>query len=49
MKEIVAEKSFGVLKIITKSDEGENQSKEFSKETKAATFIRDALPRFSTL
>jgi hypothetical protein len=44
IKEIISEKTFGSLKIKSKSDEGETQSKEFSRETKAATYIRDTLP-----
>ncbi len=44
IKEIVAEKSFGSLKTKTKSDVIEIQSKEFSRETKSAAYIRDALP-----
>ncbi|MEC4816192.1 MAG: HNH endonuclease signature motif containing protein [Scytonema sp. PMC 1069.18] len=44
IKEIASEKNFGALKIKPKTDTSEIQSKEFSRETKAATFIRDALP-----
>lgn len=44
MKEIVKEKGFGSLKIKTKSDISETQSKIFTRETKSAAFIRDALP-----
>ncbi|KAF3889104.1 MULTISPECIES: HNH endonuclease [Nostocales] len=46
MKEIVAEKSFGSLKTKTKNDVSETQSKEFSRETKSAAYIRDVLPGF---
>jgi hypothetical protein len=44
IKEIITEKSFGTLKRKTKGDNGENQSKEFSRETKAAAYIREAIP-----
>jgi hypothetical protein len=43
MKEIISGKKFGALKIQKKTDTGEIQSKEFSRETKASAFIRDAL------
>jgi hypothetical protein len=44
IKEIIAEKGFGSLKTKTKSNTSETETKEFSRETKAAAFIRDALP-----
>ncbi|MFN6572589.1 HNH endonuclease family protein [Dendronalium sp. ChiSLP03b] len=44
IKDIIAEKDFGSLKAKTKSNTNDIQSKEFSRETKAAAFIRDALP-----
>jgi len=44
MKEIVAEKTFGSLRIKTKDNGSETESKEFSRETKSAAYIRDALP-----
>lgn len=44
MKEIVAEKTFGSLKRKTKGNTSETESKEFSRETKSAAYIRDALP-----
>ncbi len=44
IKEIVAEKYFGSLKSKTKDNTSEIQSKEFSRETKAAAYIREALP-----
>jgi hypothetical protein len=44
MKEIVAEKTFGSLKRKTKENTSETASKEFSRETKSAAYIRDALP-----
>ncbi|WP_223280131.1 HNH endonuclease [Nostoc sp. PA-18-2419] len=44
IKEIIIEKGFGSLKAKTKSNASETLSKEFSRETKAAAFIRDALP-----
>ena len=44
MKEIVAEKTFGSLKRKTKGNTSETASKEFSRETKSAAFIRDTLP-----
>jgi Protein of unknown function DUF262/HNH endonuclease len=43
MKEIVADKAFGSLKIKAKSDTSETQSKDFSRETKSAAYIREAL------
>lgn len=43
MKEIVAEKKFGNLKRKTKSNGNETESKDFSRETKSAAYIRDAL------
>jgi ribosomal protein L32 len=45
MKEIVAEKNFGSLKMKPRVNTSETQSKTFSRETKAAAFIRDALPK----
>ncbi|MDB9511161.1 DUF262 domain-containing protein [Kamptonema animale CS-326] len=44
MKEIVDEKLFGTLKRKTKGNTSETESKEFSRETKSAAYIRDALP-----
>jgi hypothetical protein len=44
IKEIVAEKTFGSLKIKTQGNTSETESKEFSRETKSAAYIRDALP-----
>lgn len=44
MKEIVADKKFGSLKRKTKENTSETASKEFSRETKSAAYIRDALP-----
>lgn len=44
IKEIVAEKTFGSLKRKTKGNTSETESKEFSRETKSAAYIRDALP-----
>ncbi len=44
IKEIIIEKGFGSLKTKSKSNTSDTQSKEFSRETKAAAFIRDALP-----
>jgi hypothetical protein len=44
MKEIVAEKAFGSLKITTKGNTSETESKVFSRETKSAAYIREALP-----
>ncbi|MBD6616354.1 DUF262 domain-containing protein [Komarekiella sp. 'clone 1'] len=44
IKDIIAEKYFGSLKARTKGNTNETESKEFSRETKAAAFIRDALP-----
>ncbi len=44
IKEIIAEKAFGTLKTKAKSDADEIQSKDFSRETKAAAYIREALP-----
>jgi hypothetical protein len=38
------DKRFATLKISKKADTGEIQSKEFSRETKASAFIRDAIP-----
>lgn len=38
------DKRFATLKIPKKADTGEIQSKEFSRETKASAFIREALP-----
>ena len=38
------DKRFATLKIPKKTDTGEIQSKEFSRETKASAFIREALP-----
>src|SRR4028118_2047798 len=38
------DKRFATLKISKRTDTGEIQSKEFSRETKASAFIRDALP-----
>ncbi|RUT10173.1 hypothetical protein DSM106972_006680 [Dulcicalothrix desertica PCC 7102] len=43
MKEIVAEKTFGILKIKTKGDGSETQGQTFSRETKSAAYIREAL------
>jgi Protein of unknown function DUF262/HNH endonuclease len=43
IKEIIAEKKFGSLKMKGKNSESDIQSKDFSRETKAAAFIRDAL------
>ncbi len=43
MKEIVAEKTFGTLKIKGEGDVSETQSKEFSRETKSAAYIREGL------
>jgi Protein of unknown function DUF262/HNH endonuclease len=43
IKEIVAERNFGALKIKAKGDGSETQSKEFSRETKSAAYIREAL------
>ncbi|NEU80231.1 HNH endonuclease [Nostoc sp. UIC10630] len=45
IKEIVAEKYFGSLKMKTRANTSEIQGKNFSRETKAAAFIRDALPK----
>ncbi|MEH2246678.1 MAG: HNH endonuclease signature motif containing protein [Nostoc sp.] len=45
IKEIVAEKTFGSLKMKARVNTSETQSKTFSRETKAAAFIRDALPK----
>ncbi|QLE42460.1 DUF262 domain-containing protein [Nostoc sp. C052] len=45
MKEIIAEKTFGSLKMKSRVNTSETQSKTFSRETKAAAFIRDALPK----
>jgi hypothetical protein len=44
IKEINFDKKFGNLKSQKKTDKGETQSKEFSRETKAYTYIRKALP-----
>ncbi|WP_414566756.1 MULTISPECIES: HNH endonuclease family protein [unclassified Anabaena] len=44
IKEIIAEKVFGALKPKAKSYASASQTKEFSRETKSAAFIRDALP-----
>ncbi|WP_449416394.1 GmrSD restriction endonuclease domain-containing protein [Phormidium nigroviride] len=44
MKEIVAGKKFGSLKRKTKGNTSETESKEFSRETKSAAYIREALP-----
>jgi len=44
IREIVAEKCFGSLKSKAKANTSDIQTKEFSRETKAAAFIRDALP-----
>jgi hypothetical protein len=44
IKEIIAEKAFGTLKTKAKSYADEIQSKVFSRETKAAAYIREALP-----
>ncbi len=46
IKEIIAEKEkgFGTLKTKTRSNTSDTVGKEFSRETKAAAFIRDALP-----
>ena len=44
MKGIVSEKSFGSLKRKTKPNTSETESKDFSRETKSAAYIRDALP-----
>jgi hypothetical protein len=38
------DKRFATLKISKKADTGEIQSKDFSRETKASAFIRDAIP-----
>ena len=43
IKEIISGKNFGLLKSQKKTDNGEIQSKEFSRETKASAFIRPAL------
>jgi hypothetical protein len=40
------DKRFATLKIPKKADTGEIQSKEFSRETKASAFIREALPNW---
>ena len=40
------DKKFATLKIAKKADNGEIQSKEFSRETKASAFIREALPGY---
>lgn len=45
MKEIISEKSFGSLKSKTKGNTNETESKVFSRETKSAAFIRDALTK----
>ncbi|MBW4683797.1 MAG: HNH endonuclease [Komarekiella atlantica HA4396-MV6] len=45
IKEIIAEKTFGSLKMKPRVNTSETQSKSFSRETKAAAFIRDALPK----
>jgi hypothetical protein len=46
IKEIIAEKEkgFATLKTKARSNTSDTPSKEFSRETKAAAFIRDALP-----
>jgi hypothetical protein len=44
IKEIISGKKFGNLKSQNKTDKGEIQSKEFSRETKASAYIRKALP-----
>ena len=44
IKEIISDKKLGNLKTQKKTDKGEIQSKEFSRETKAFTYIRKALP-----
>jgi hypothetical protein len=44
IKEVASEKSFSCLKNKAKTDVNDIQSKDFSRETKAAAFIRDALP-----
>ncbi len=46
IKEIVAEKTFGSLKIKTQGNTSETESKEFSRETKSAAYIREALPGY---
>lgn len=43
MKEIVSEKSFGSLKYKTKSNNNETETQVFSRETKSAAYIREAL------
>ncbi|MCX7593108.1 MAG: hypothetical protein N2235_04995 [Fischerella sp.] len=45
IKEIVNEKKFGALKTKTKANISDCQSKNFSRETKTAAFIREALPK----
>lgn len=44
IKEIVTERTFGVLKLKAKGDNSEGQTKDFSRETKSAAYIREALP-----
>lgn len=44
IKEIVAEKMFGSLKRTTRGNTSEAKGKSFSRETKSAAYIRDALP-----
>ncbi|MGB7443718.1 MAG: DUF262 domain-containing protein [Coleofasciculaceae cyanobacterium] len=44
IKEIVTEKRFGSLKRTTRGNTSEVKGKSFSRETKSAAYIRDALP-----
>ncbi|MGD2183490.1 HNH endonuclease family protein [Lusitaniella coriacea] len=43
IKEIASEKKFGALKISSKKETTNTQGKKFSRETKAAAFIREAM------
>ncbi|MBD2251683.1 HNH endonuclease family protein [Nostoc parmelioides] len=45
VKDIIVEGNFGSIKTKPKVNPTDNQNKTFSRETKAATFIRDALPK----
>ncbi|BAY14835.1 hypothetical protein NIES21_06190 [Anabaenopsis circularis NIES-21] len=45
IKEIIVEKTFGSIKIKSRVNTSDTQNKSFSRETKAAAFIRDALPK----
>lgn len=45
IKEIIADKTFGSLRIKTKDNNSESQNQKFSRETKSAAYIREALTK----